>query len=66
MFYLNCAKLNLHCFVTGALNAQQIETELCIDGFKEGATLIVGCGYEDKNSEANLLEPEFKPYKILR
>lgn len=66
MFYLNCAKLNLRCFVTGALNTQQIETELGIDGFQEGATLIVGCGYEDDNSEANLLEPEFKPYKIVR
>jgi putative peptide maturation dehydrogenase len=66
MFYLNCAKMNLSCFVTGALNSQDIEREIGIDGFGEGATLVVGCGYKNTDSAASLLEPEFKAYNIER
>jgi len=66
MFYLNCAKEDLSCFVTGAANSLYVEQEIGIDGFEEGTTLVVGCGTELLDADINLLEPEFHKYKIKR
>lgn len=66
MFYLNCAKENLSCFVTGAVNTLYVEQEIGIDGFEEGTTLVVGCGTELLHADKNLLEPEFHKYEIKR
>lgn len=66
MFYLNCAKENLSSFVTGAINASFIEDELSLNGFEEGATLIVGCGTPLENTGENLLEPSFEKHEIKR
>lgn len=66
MFYLNCAKENLSCFVTGAVNTLYVEQEIGIDGFEEGTTLVVGCGTKLIDADINLLEPEFHKYEIKR
>lgn len=66
MFYLNAAKENLGSFVTGAINTSLIEQELSLDGFTEGATLVVGCGIPLANESVNLLEPDFLKHEIVR
>jgi len=66
MFYLNAAKEGLGSFVTGAINASLIEEELSLDGFTEGATLVVGCGVPLARESTNLLEPHFSKHEIVR
>jgi len=66
MFYLNTAKETLGSFVTGAINTSLIEQELSLDGFTEGATLVVGCGIPLNNESVNLLEPNFLKHEIVR
>lgn len=66
MFYLNAVKEGLGCFVTGAINASLIEQELNIDGFNEGALLIVGCGNLVDLKVSNLLEPNFTNHDFKR
>jgi SagB-type dehydrogenase family enzyme len=59
-FYLICTDLGLGAFVTAAINNNNIEKRLGLDGYSEGAVLICGCG---KSAGKNLdLEPEYNPY----
>lgn len=57
-FYLTCANLKLGAFTTAAINAKYIEQELNINGFEEGALLVVGCGFPIDVD----LAPKFEPY----
>lgn len=66
MFYLNAPKEGLGSFVTGAINTSLIEEELSLDGFTEGATLVVGCGMPLDDESTNLLEPTFIKHEIVR
>jgi putative peptide maturation dehydrogenase len=59
-FQLVCAELGLGSFVTAAINAGNIDDELGLDGFDEGALAIVGCGV--MSDEETFLEPKFTSY----
>ena len=61
--YLVCAELGLGAFVTAAVNAQNIETELGIDGYTEGAMAVCGCGAP---AMLDLIDPQFTPFTIAR
>ena len=63
--YLIGAELKLGVF-TAACNTKNIEEELGIDGFKEGVTMLAGCGIPLKLEEQNLVEPNYTPYQIKR
>lgn len=63
--YLISAELGLGAF-TAACNTKNIEEELGIDGFREGVTMLAGCGVPLKLEEDNLVEPNYTPYKIKR
>ena len=43
-FYLVCTELGLGAFVTAAINGADVEEALGIDGYREGALVICGCG----------------------
>ena len=58
-FYLVCAELGLGAFVTAAINSENIERTLGVNGFLEGAMAICGCGAP---AETNLRDPRFRPY----
>jgi SagB-type dehydrogenase family enzyme len=59
-FYLVCTELSVGAFVTGAINAVNIDHELGLDGVREGSIAICGFGTPDGNKTR--LEPEFLPY----
>jgi nitroreductase len=58
--YLVCTELGLGAFVTAAINGGNIEERLGLDGYREGAILVCGCG--PPGPAAAGLEPEFAPY----
>jgi putative peptide maturation dehydrogenase len=58
--YLVATELGLGAFVTAAVNGANIEDRLGIDGWREGALAVSGCGRRvDRRSP---LEPEFAAY----
>lgn len=59
-FYLVCTELGLGAFVTAAINGANVEEALGIDGFREGAIAICGCGPPGPAPPG--LEPRFSPY----
>jgi putative peptide maturation dehydrogenase len=58
-FYLVCAELGLGAFVTAAINGANIEERLGLDGFAEGALLLLGCG---RPAPEGRRDAEFSPY----
>jgi putative peptide maturation dehydrogenase len=58
--YLVCTEIGLGAFVTAAINNENIEKWLGIDGFREGAILICGCGIP--TDDVSHLDPTFLPY----
>jgi SagB-type dehydrogenase family enzyme len=59
-FYSVCTELGLGAFVSAAISSVNIEERLRLDGFREGAIAICGCGKPlDENFN---LEPKFFPY----
>jgi putative peptide maturation dehydrogenase len=58
-FYLVSTELGLGAFVTAAINAREIDEELGLDGFSEGAVAISGCGHVA--AEPSSLQPDFGP-----
>jgi putative peptide maturation dehydrogenase len=58
--YLVCTDLGLGAFVTAAINGGNIEERLGLDGYREGAILVCGCGPPGPAPAG--LEPEFVPY----
>lgn len=59
-FYLVCAELGLGAFFTNLLNAGNVEQALGLDGVREGALAVCGCGVP--SSADSPLDPEFLPY----
>lgn len=59
-FYLVCTGLRLGAFVTAAINGANIEQRLGLDGFREGAIAVCGCGPSAPAPPE--LEPVFAPY----
>ncbi len=60
--YLVCTELGLGAFVTGAINNQDIDAAIGIDGFGEGSLVVLGCG-KPMDSTARELEPSFVAYR---
>jgi putative peptide maturation dehydrogenase len=58
--YLVSAELGLGAFVTAAINARDIEDRLGLDGFREGALAIAGCG--KRGARRSRHEPRFSEY----
>jgi putative peptide maturation dehydrogenase len=58
-FYLVSTELGLGAFVTAAINAREIDEELGLDGFSEGAVAISGCGHVTAGQSS--LHPDFGP-----
>jgi putative peptide maturation dehydrogenase len=58
-FYLVCAELGLGAFVTAAVNGANIEEQLGLDPFAEGALAMCGCG---KPAARGKLDAKFEPY----
>lgn len=58
--YLVATELGLGVFVTAAINGANVEDALGIDGFREGAIAICGCGPPGPAPPG--LEPLFAPY----
>jgi putative peptide maturation dehydrogenase len=59
--YLVCTELGLGAFITGAINNQDIDAAIGIDGFVEGSLVVLGCG-KPADSAAGELEPSFVAY----
>lgn len=59
--YLVCTELGLGAFVTAAINGANIEEQLGLDGYREGAILVCGCGPPGEAPPG--LEPFFTPYE---
>jgi putative peptide maturation dehydrogenase len=59
--YLVAAELGLGAFVTMAVNGENIEQRLGIDGWTEGVLAVSGCGRAAQRRQA-LLEPRFTRY----
>jgi SagB-type dehydrogenase family enzyme len=59
-FYLVCADLGLGAFFTNVINGPQIEEALGLEGYREGALAVCGCGVP--TAERSPLDPEFLPY----
>lgn len=59
--YLVCAELGLSAFFTAAVNGQNIEERLGLDGFQEGALAICGCGHAA--GKESPMEPRFRPFE---
>jgi putative peptide maturation dehydrogenase len=59
-FYLVCADQDLGAFFTAAINAENIDERLGLDGFSVGALAISGCGR--RLGGPSVFEPEFRPY----
>ena len=58
--YLVCAERGLGIYVTVAVNAAAIDERLGLDGIREGALALAGCGH--RQPERSPLEPQFTPY----
>lgn len=58
--YLVAAELGLGAFFTAAVNGRNIENRLAIDGFREGALAICGCGHAAPGPSRS--EPRFRPF----
>lgn len=58
-FYLVCTELGLGAFVTAAVNGANIEEQLGLDPFTEGALAMCGCGRPAARGE---LDAEFEPF----
>jgi putative peptide maturation dehydrogenase len=58
--YLVAADLGLGAFFTAAINGANIEERLGIDGWREGALAVCGCGR--RAAGRSPLEPDFAPY----
>jgi putative peptide maturation dehydrogenase len=58
-FYLVCTELGLGAFVTAAVNGANIEEQLGLDPFMEGALAMCGCG---RPAARGQLDAEFEPY----
>jgi hypothetical protein len=54
-----CTELGLGAFVTAAVNGANIEEQLGLDPFTEGALAICGCGRPATDEE---LDMNFEPY----
>jgi SagB-type dehydrogenase family enzyme len=63
-FYLVCTALKLGAFFTAAINSVKMEQELGVDGWKEGAIGMCGCGIPSNQSFG--LEPKFSSYEPRR
>jgi putative peptide maturation dehydrogenase len=59
-FYLVCAELGLGAFFTNVINRGRIDDALGLDGYREGALCLFGCGVP--SAAPSPLEPEFLPY----
>jgi putative peptide maturation dehydrogenase len=62
--YLVCTELGLGVFMTAAIDAAAIDEALGLDGFREGAIAICGCGIRAPAPRG--LEPDFEPYTPRR
>ena len=58
--YLVAAERGLGAYVTAAINGENIDERLGLDGVREGAIALAGCGLRPAGRSA--LEPEFAPY----
>lgn len=58
--YLVAAELGLGAFVTAAVNGANIEERLGLDGWREGALAVCGCGRPAQRPSP--FEPRFTPY----
>jgi putative peptide maturation dehydrogenase len=58
-FYLVCAELGLGAFVTAAINGVDVEDRLGLEGSREGAIAILGCGVPGRESH---VDPQFLEY----
>jgi putative peptide maturation dehydrogenase len=58
-FYLVCAELGLGAFMTAAVNGANIEQQLGLDPFTEGALAICGCG---RPAARGAFDAKFEPY----
>jgi putative peptide maturation dehydrogenase len=58
--YLICADLGLGAFFTNVVNGKNIEDALGLDGYREGALAVCGCGVPA--AQPSPLDPEFLPY----
>ena len=58
-FHLVCAELGLGAFVTAAINGADAEKRLGLDGYREGALALLGCG---SPGEPGPLDPAFMPF----
>jgi nitroreductase len=58
--YLVAVELGLGAFVTAAINGANIEERLGIDGWKEGALAVSGCGR--RTDRRRPLETDFTGY----
>jgi putative peptide maturation dehydrogenase len=58
--YLVSTELGLGAFVTAAINSVLIDERLGLDGCKEGALAVVGCGR--RSTERSPFDPLFEPY----
>jgi putative peptide maturation dehydrogenase len=59
-FYLVCTEMRLGPFFTAAINNANIEKRLKLDGFKEAAMAICGCGVPSRRRYG--IDPFFEPY----
>src|SRR5207253_7919197 len=57
--YLVATELGLGAFVTAAINNVDIEERLGLDGYREGALAVCGCG--KPAAEPSPFDPEFVP-----
>jgi len=58
-FHLVCADLGLGAFVTAAINGADAERRIGLDGYREGALALLGCG---RPGARGPLDPVFMPF----
>jgi putative peptide maturation dehydrogenase len=58
-FHLVCAELGLGAFVTAAINGADAERGIGLDGYREGALALLGCG---RPGARGPLDPVFMPF----
>ncbi len=56
--YLVCESLGLGAFITAAINEEDINSQLKLETFGQGAIAMCGCG----TASAAATEPQFEPY----
>ena len=59
-FYLICAHFGLGAFFTAAVNSENIENDLGIDGYNEGVLAISGCGFLNEHKAS--FDPNFNTF----